>query len=87
MIDETRFTRARRRRRGDRRPAARRRTHEDLDLAEALRAAVVRARRVPTARSPPTDLEVAVLARGNGRRKFRRLEGPQLDDLMIVPGS
>ena len=30
----------------------------------------------------PQELEVAVLARGNGRRAFRRVEGPELDALL-----
>ena len=35
----------------------------------------------------PDDLEVAVLARGNGRRAFRRIEGEALAGLLVPPAS
>ncbi len=54
---------------------------DDLDLRGALRAAVgALAGDERTLTS--ADLEVAVLARGNGRRKFARIEGEELDALL-----
>jgi len=50
-------------------------------LAEALRAAVT-ALAGPDRTLRPDDLEVAVLARGNGRRAFRRLSGEELAELL-----
>jgi proteasome alpha subunit len=49
---------------------------DDLDLTGALRAAV--------AALPAAELEVAVLARSNGRRKFARIEGPRLEELLAT---
>jgi len=60
----------------------------DWDLAGALRAAVDTLAG-PDRRLGPSDLEVAVLARGNGRRAFRRIEGADLAELLgqPVPGG
>ncbi len=50
------------------------------DIGEALRGAV---KALGGARAlEPKDLEVAVLARNNGRRAFRRLEEPELSALL-----
>ena len=38
----------------------------------------------PTARCPADDLEVALLARGNGRRCFRRLSDPEVESLLTA---
>ena len=50
-------------------------------LQEALRACVA-ALAGPDRTLAPDDLEVAVLARGNGRRAFRRIEGAALAGLL-----
>jgi proteasome alpha subunit len=50
-------------------------------LQEALRASVG-ALAGPDRTLAPDDLEVAVLARGNGRRAFRRIEGEVLTELL-----
>ena len=52
-----------------------------MTLAAALRAAVA-ALTGPDRTLTGPDLEVAVLDRGNGRRKFRRIEGDALDALL-----
>ena len=54
---------------------------DDLDLAGALGAAVA-ALAGPDRSLAAGDLEVAVLARSNGRRKFARLEGARLEELL-----
>jgi hypothetical protein len=55
-----------------------------LDLQGALRAAVA-ALAGPDRTLAPADLEVAVLARGNGRRAFRRVEDAELTELLPAP--
>ena len=57
------------------------RFEEGFDEAGALRAAVA-ALRGPDSTTGSTDLEAAVLARSNGRRAFRRLEPPELAQLL-----
>jgi len=57
---------------------------DDFDLAGALRAAVS-ALAGPDRTLAAGDLEVAVLARSNGRRKFARIEDGQLTEL-LQPG-
>jgi proteasome alpha subunit len=52
-----------------------------MDLGAALRAAVS-ALAGPDRAVTGAELEVAVLARSNGRRKFQRIEGPQLEELL-----
>ena len=52
-----------------------------LDLQAALRAAVG-ALAGPERTLAPAELEVAVLARGNGRRAFRRIEDDELTSLL-----
>ena len=54
---------------------------EGWSLAEALRAAVA-ALAGPDRTLTRTDLEVAVLAQGNGRRAFRRLADEELAALL-----
>jgi proteasome alpha subunit len=54
---------------------------DDLDLGGALRAAVG-ALAGPDRELGAGDLEVAVLARSNGRRKFARIEGDRLSALL-----
>ena len=54
---------------------------DSLSLGEALRAAVS-ALTGPDRAITGDELEVAVLARGNGRRKFARVEGPELEALL-----
>ena len=54
---------------------------DDLDLGGALRAAVG-ALAGPDRTLTAAELEVAVLARSNGRRKFARVEGPRLEELL-----
>ena len=54
---------------------------EDLDLPGALRAAVD-ALTGPDRTLTGHELEVAVLARSNGRRKFARIEGDRLEALL-----
>ncbi len=54
---------------------------EELELDAALRAAVG-ALAGPERTLGPDDLEVAILARGNGRRAFRRVDGRELGDLL-----
>lgn len=54
---------------------------ESLELGAALQVAVA-ALAGPERALSADDLEVAVLARSNGRRAFRRIEGPALDELM-----
>jgi proteasome alpha subunit len=54
---------------------------DGLDLGAALRAAVA-ALAGPDRGLPAGELEIAVLARGNGRRTFRRIEGDTLDALL-----
>ncbi|MDQ2650904.1 MAG: proteasome subunit alpha [Actinomycetota bacterium] len=54
---------------------------EDLDLSGALRAAVD-ALTGPDRTLTGRELEVAVLARSNGRRKFARIEGDRLEGLL-----
>ena len=56
---------------------------DDLDLTGALRAAVA-ALGGPDRSLPAAELEVAVLARSNGRRKFARIEGPRLEELLAT---
>jgi len=55
--------------------------HAGWGLAEATRA-VVGALGGPERELEAKDLEVAVLARGNGRRTFRRIEDAELDGLL-----
>jgi proteasome alpha subunit len=57
-----------------------------LDLQGALRAAVG-ALAGPDRTLVPADLEVAVLARGNGRRAFRRVEDAELAELLPAPSD
>ena len=52
-----------------------------LDQTAALKAAVG-GLRGPDSTAGATDLEVAVLARGDGRRTFRRLEPPEVTELL-----
>ncbi len=54
---------------------------EGLSLADALKAAS-KAIGGPDRTLVADDLEVAVLARSNGRRAFRRIEGAELSDLL-----
>ncbi len=54
---------------------------EGWSLADALRAAVA-ALAGPDRTLTGTDLEVAVLTQGNGRRAFRRLAGEELAALL-----
>jgi len=54
---------------------------DDLDLPRALRAAVD-ALTGPDRSLTGRELEVAVLARSNGRRKFARIEGTRLEELL-----
>ena len=54
---------------------------DGLDLGAALRAAVS-ALAGPDRTLTGAELEVAVLARSNGRRKFARIEGPELEALL-----
>jgi proteasome alpha subunit len=54
---------------------------EGMDLGAALRAAVA-ALAGPDRTLSAAELEVAVLARSNGRRKFARIDGPTLDALL-----
>jgi proteasome alpha subunit len=54
-------------------------------LAEALRAAVATLAG-PDRQLGASDLEVAVLARGNGRRTFRRVAGDELATLLAADG-
>ena len=52
-----------------------------MDLGAALRAAVSALAGADRTLTGP-ELEVAVLARSNGRRKFQRIEGPALQELL-----
>jgi proteasome alpha subunit len=54
---------------------------EGLGQAAALKAAVA-ALRGPESTTGTTDLEVAILARSNGRRAFRRVEPTELAELL-----
>jgi len=54
---------------------------EGWALSSALQSAVA-ALAGPDRTLAATDLEVAVLAQGNGRRAFRRLAGEELADLL-----
>jgi proteasome alpha subunit len=58
---------------------------DDLDLRGALRAAVD-ALCGPDRSLSAAELEVAVLARSNGRRKFARIEGARLEELLAADG-
>jgi hypothetical protein len=53
----------------------------EADLASALGSSV-NALAGPDRQLAGDDLEVAVLARQNGRRAFRRIEGDDLDGLL-----
>jgi proteasome alpha subunit len=53
----------------------------DLDVGAAVRTGVA-ALAGPDRTLPPDDLEVAVLARGNGRRCFRRLGDDEVAGLL-----
>lgn len=53
----------------------------DMELGQALRAAVS-ALSGPDRSLGAGELEVAVLANGNGRRKFARIEGTRLEELL-----
>ena len=55
-----------------------------MTLAAALQAAVT-ALAGPDRTLAAPDLEVAVLSRANGRRKFARIEGPALEELLATP--
>jgi proteasome alpha subunit len=55
--------------------------NEGGPLSDALRAAVG-ALAGPDRTLPPSELEVAVLDRGNGRRRFRRIEDDGVADLL-----
>jgi proteasome alpha subunit len=57
-----------------------------LGLAEALGVAR-RALSGPERELPAEELEVALLARHDGRRAFRRIEGDELDGLLAADGS
>jgi len=57
---------------------------EGWGLERALRAAV-NALAGPERTLGPEDLEVAVLARGNGRRAFRRISANELTELLSAP--
>ena len=52
-----------------------------LDLGASLKKAVA-GLAGPDRQIPPTDLEVALLARGNGRRAFRRIGAEELAELL-----
>jgi proteasome alpha subunit len=56
---------------------------DGLDLGGAVRAGVV-ALAGPDRTLAPSDLEIAVLARGNGRRCFRRLDDAAVTELLAV---
>ena len=56
---------------------------DDLDAGAAVRAGAA-ALAGPDRTLPPTDLEVALLARGNGRRCFRRLGDDEVAALLAV---
>ena len=73
--------RARRGDRGHRRPRSTQAWTPTWSLSEALRAAVA-ALAGPDRTLGAADLEVAVLAEGNGRRAFRRLVDDELDALL-----
>lgn len=60
--------------------------HDGWTLSEAITAAVGTLAG-PDRRLEPGDLEVAVLARGNGRRAFRRIEGDELVALLNSPSD
>ena len=53
----------------------------DLDLGAAVRLGVS-SLAGPDRQLPVAELEVAVLARGNGRRCFRRLDDPAVAELL-----
>jgi proteasome alpha subunit len=57
---------------------------ESMDLGAALRAAV-KALAGPDRTLTGTDLEVAVLARSNGRRAFKRIVDGALEQLLAEP--
>jgi proteasome alpha subunit len=57
-----------------------------MDLRSALRTAVS-ALAGPERTIPPTDLEVAVLARGDGRRAFRRISDEDVGGLLEAPAA
>src|SRR5690606_3725093 len=54
---------------------------DDLDLAAAVRLGAT-ALAGPDRNLPPNELEVAHLARGNGRRCFRRVTDGELADIL-----
>lgn len=58
----------------------------DWDLGAALRASRS-ALAGPERHLDPTDLEVAVLTQGNGRRTFERIGATRLDELLTSPGD
>ena len=55
--------------------------HDDLDLAEAVRIGVA-SLAGPDRELPTSELEVARLARGNGRRCFERLADDALTEIL-----
>ena len=57
---------------------------EGFDASAAVRAGAA-ALAGPDRTLPPAEMEVALLARGNGRRCFRRLSDPQVDELVSAP--
>jgi proteasome alpha subunit len=57
---------------------------DSLDIAGGVAAAVA-ALAGPDRSLGPDDLEVSVLARANGRRRFRRIEGAELVAIVPVP--
>ena len=79
--------RARRRGRGHRRPAGARPADADCDLDRGPAAPRPRPWPAPTARLAAADLEVAVLARTNGRRAFRRLDDDEVGGLDASPAD
>lgn len=62
------------------------RFHPQMSLAEAVRAAVA-ALAGPDRTLTPKELEVAVLARSNGRRAFRRIGDEELERMLAEPGE
>jgi proteasome alpha subunit len=60
--------------------------HEGFTLGEAVRLAA-KALAGPDRTIPATDLEAAILRRGNGRRCFRRLDEAEIGDLLSEPAS
>jgi proteasome alpha subunit len=62
------------------------RDRDRMPLAESVQLAT-RALAGPDRTLTASELEVAVLARGNGRRHFRRIEGPELEAMLAPPAA